>query len=86
MASGMLAHSSQTVPSVSSLWTSQPPHVHGVQFDPRSNSFGNDGESEVPLLAVDNLTIAEEMSGCRSGRGLAGIEGLLQRIEGWPPW
>jgi arylsulfatase A-like enzyme len=63
VASGMLAHSSQTVPSVSSMFTSKAPHAHGVQFDLRTDGFGNQGESKTPLLAEDNLTLAEVLSG-----------------------
>ena len=62
VASGMLAHSSQTVPSVASMFTSTAPHVHGVQFDPRAGRFGNDGKSEAPLLDEGNLTLAEVLS------------------------
>jgi arylsulfatase A-like enzyme len=62
VASRMLAHASQTVPSVSSMFTSNAPHAHGVQFDPRTMGFGNSGESKVPLLAEDNLTLAEVLS------------------------
>jgi arylsulfatase A-like enzyme len=40
VASGMLAHASQTVPSVSSMFTSTAPHAHGVQFDPRTRGGG----------------------------------------------
>ena len=62
VASGMLAHASQTVPSVSSMWTSNAPHAHGVQFDPRTGGFGNNGKSKAPLLPQDNLTLAEVLS------------------------
>ena len=62
VASGMLAHSSQTVPSVSSMFTSNAPHAHGVQFDPRTKRFGNNGESKVPILVERNLTLAEVLS------------------------
>jgi arylsulfatase A-like enzyme len=63
VASGMLAHSSQTAPSVASMFTSKAPHAHGVQFDPRTQRFGNDGESKAPLLGEGNLTLAEVLSG-----------------------
>jgi len=62
VASGMLAHSSQTAPSVASMFTSNAPHAHGVQFDPRTKGFGNDGNSKAPLLAEGNLTLAEVLS------------------------
>jgi hypothetical protein len=62
VASGMIAHSSQTVPSVASMLTSKAPHAHGVQYDPRTGGFGNDGESEGPFLVDDNLTLAEVLS------------------------
>jgi arylsulfatase A-like enzyme len=63
VASGMLAHSSQTAPSVASMFTSKAPHAHGVQFDPRTKRFGNDGKSRAPILEDDNLTLAEILSG-----------------------
>jgi arylsulfatase A-like enzyme len=63
VASGMLAHASQTVPSVASMFTSKPPHAHGVQFDLRAHGFGNKGESKTPFLPEDNLTLAEVLSG-----------------------
>jgi arylsulfatase A-like enzyme len=62
VASGMLAHASQTVPSVSSMFTSKAPHAHGVQFHLRTRCFDNKGESKTPLLADDNLTLAEVLS------------------------
>jgi len=62
VASGMLAHASQTAPSVASMLTSNAPHAHGVQFDPRTQGFGNNGESKAPILAEDNLTLAEVLS------------------------
>jgi arylsulfatase A-like enzyme len=62
VASGMMAHASQTVPSVSSMFTSSAPHAHGVQFDPRTQGFGNNGESKAPLLLEDNVTLAEVLS------------------------
>ena len=63
VASGMLAHSSQTAPSVASRFTSTAPHAHGVQDDTRTRRFGNDGKSKAPVLAEDNLTLAEVLSG-----------------------
>jgi len=63
VASGMLAHSSQTAPSVASMFTSTAPHAHGVQFDPRTRRFGNKGRSKAPLLAESNVTLAEVLSG-----------------------
>jgi arylsulfatase A-like enzyme len=63
VASGMLAHASQTAPSVASMFTSTAPHAHGVQFDPRTKRFGNNGESKVPVLVEGNLTLAEVLSG-----------------------
>lgn len=60
--SGMLAHASQTAPSVASMFTSTPPHVHGVQYNPRTHRFGNEGRSKAPLLAEGNLTLAEVLS------------------------
>ncbi|MFZ1864995.1 MAG: sulfatase [Polyangiales bacterium] len=62
VASGMLSHASQTAPSVASMFTSNPPHEHGVQFDPRTMRFGNHGESKAPLLVEGNLTLAEVLS------------------------
>ncbi len=62
VASGMLAHSSQTAPSVASMFTSNAPHAHGVQFDPRTRRFGNNGKSESPVLVESNLTLAEVLS------------------------
>jgi len=62
VASGMLTHASQTVPSVASIFTSKPPHEHGIQFDLHTEGFGNQGESKTPLLAEDNLTLAEVLS------------------------
>ena len=62
VASGMLAHSSQTAPSVASMFTSTAPHAHGVQYDPRTRGFGNDGKSKSPLLDENNLTLAEVLS------------------------
>ena len=64
VASGMLAHASQTAPSVASMFTSKAPHAHGVQFDlrTRGQGFGHDGKSKAPLLAEDNLTLAEVLS------------------------
>jgi arylsulfatase A-like enzyme len=62
VASGMLAHASHTAPSVASMFTSTAPHAHGVQFDPRTRRFGNDGKSKAPVLAEDNLTLAEVLS------------------------
>ena len=62
VASGMLAHASQTAPSVASMFTSTAPHAHGVQFDPRTRRFGNDGKAKAPLLVEGNLTLAEVLS------------------------
>lgn len=61
-ASGMLTNSSQTAPSVASMFTSTEPHAHGVQYHPRTLKFGNDGRSRAPLLAEENLTVAEVLS------------------------
>lgn len=76
VARGMLAHSSQTVPSVSSMWTSTLPSTHGVQFELRTQGFGNDGEARKPLLADDNLTLAEVLS----------AEGYFAAAEVSNPW
>lgn len=59
----VVAHSSQTVPSVLSLWTSQPPHRHGVQYRRKSNSFvGSAGEDGAPLVAPELRTMAERFA------------------------
>ncbi len=63
VASGMLAHSSQTAPSVASMFVSKAPHAHGVQFDPRTKRFGNNGKSKAPVLTKSNLTLAEVLRG-----------------------
>jgi hypothetical protein len=44
------------------MFTSNPPHGHGVQFDPRTKGFGNNGESKAPILVEGNLTLAEILS------------------------
>jgi arylsulfatase A-like enzyme len=44
------------------MFTSKAPHAHGVQFDPRTRRFGNDGKSKAPLLVEDNVTLAEVLS------------------------
>jgi arylsulfatase A-like enzyme len=62
VASGMLAHSSQTAPSVASMFTSTAPHAHGVQYDTRTRRFGNKGRSRAPLLEDGNVTLAEVLS------------------------
>jgi arylsulfatase A-like enzyme len=62
VASGMVAHSSHTAPSVASMFTSTAPHVHGLQYS-GAGGFGNKGESKKPLLREDNLTLAEVLSG-----------------------
>jgi arylsulfatase A-like enzyme len=76
VASGMLAQASQTAPSVASMFTSKAPHAHGVQFDPRTRRFGNDGKSEAPLLVEGNLTLAEVLS----------IEGYFTAAAVANPW
>jgi arylsulfatase A-like enzyme len=83
VASGMLAHASQTVPSVSSMFTSTAPHAHGVQFDPRTRGFGNDGKSKTPLLVEDNLTLAEVLSSEGYFTGAAGANPWIRRKFGF---
>jgi arylsulfatase A-like enzyme len=76
VASGMLAQASQTAPSVASMFTSKAPHAHGVQFDPRTRRFGNNGKSKAPLLVEGNLTLAEVLS----------IEGYFTAAAVANPW
>ena len=52
----MITPSPQTAPAVASLFTGQPPRVHGLQFDSINQVFGL---SPVPILPVTARTLAE---------------------------
>jgi arylsulfatase A-like enzyme len=58
----VIAASSQTVPAVASLWTSQRPSTHGLQWWSGSMSFDPADPTVVPILPAKPRTMAEAFS------------------------